>query len=144
MLKTSEQVSANKHVCAWQGRGSFFFSFFHTSTFQLLDKPWSQVSSLLPPRFLPSILSRIGFSNPTARRFSSSVANSRSRACRKSNCAIKKKSLQMYASMHSGDLLCYTDCVWGAYTVKLCTATLESNRYRCIGTPTCAALASFR
>ena len=29
--------------------------FFHTFTFQLLDKPWSQLSSLLPPRFLPSI-----------------------------------------------------------------------------------------
>ena len=25
------------------------FFFLHTSTFQLLDKPWSQVSSLLPP-----------------------------------------------------------------------------------------------
>ena len=32
------------------------FSFSHTSTFQLLDKPWSQVSSLFPPRFLPSIV----------------------------------------------------------------------------------------
>ena len=47
----------------------------------LLDKPWSQVSSLLP-RYVPSFLSRIGFSIPTARRFSSSVANSRSRAFR--------------------------------------------------------------
>ena len=27
----------------------FLFYFFHTSTFQLLDKPWSQVSSILPP-----------------------------------------------------------------------------------------------
>ena len=27
----------------------FFFFSSHTSTFQLLDKPWSQVSSLLPP-----------------------------------------------------------------------------------------------
>ena len=39
------------------GNPCISFSFFlsHTSTFQLLDKPWSQVSSLLPPRFLPSI-----------------------------------------------------------------------------------------
>ena len=33
--------------------GFFFVLLFcwggHTSTFQLLDKPWSQVSSLLPP-----------------------------------------------------------------------------------------------
>ena len=33
---------------------NFFFFFSHTSTFQLLHKPWSQVSSLLSPRFLPS------------------------------------------------------------------------------------------
>ena len=49
----------------------FFFLFFffsHTSTFQLLDKPWSQVSSLLPPSSCLQFLSRIGFSNPTARR----------------------------------------------------------------------------
>ena len=50
---------------------TFFFLFFflHTSTFQLLDKPWSQVSSLLPPGSYLQFLSRIGFSNPTARRF---------------------------------------------------------------------------
>ena len=48
----------------------------------LLDKPWSQVSSLLPHRTCLQFLSRIGFSIPTARRFSSNVANSRSRAFR--------------------------------------------------------------
>ena len=50
----------------------------------LLDKPWSQVSSLLPPGTYLQFLSRIGFSIPTARRFSSNVAinNSRSRAFR--------------------------------------------------------------
>ena len=31
-----------------------FCFFSHTTPFQLLDKPWSQVSFLLPPRFLPS------------------------------------------------------------------------------------------
>ena len=40
----------------------------------LLDKPWSQVSSLLPPVTCLHFLSRIGFSIPTARRFSSNVA----------------------------------------------------------------------
>ena len=48
----------------------------------LLDKPWSQVSSLLPPGMFLQLLSRIGFSVPDARRFSSNVANSRSRAFR--------------------------------------------------------------
>ena len=33
----------------------FIYLFSHTSTSQLLDKPWSQVSSLSPPRFLPPI-----------------------------------------------------------------------------------------
>ena len=45
-----------------------FFS--HKSTFQLLDKPWSQVLSLLPPGSFLQFFSRIGFSNPTARRIS--------------------------------------------------------------------------
>ena len=48
----------------------------------LLDKPWSQVSSLLPPGTCLLFLSRIGLSIPAARRFSSKVANSRSRAFR--------------------------------------------------------------
>ena len=41
-----------------------------------LDKPWSQVSSLLPPGTRLYFLSRMGFSIPTARRFSSNVATS--------------------------------------------------------------------
>ena len=60
-------VSTKKHIKAKSGVSlrcarsilvhttHFFFS--HTPTFQLLNKPWSQVSSLLPP-FLPSIFDR--------------------------------------------------------------------------------------
>ena len=51
-------------------KGCQFLFFSHTSTFQLLDKPWPQVSSILPPGSCLQFLSRIGFSNPTARRFS--------------------------------------------------------------------------
>ena len=72
---------------------SFIYFFYHHFYFpaqlgggftlrDLLDKPWSQVSSLLPPGTCLQSLSRIGFSTPTARRFSSNVANSRSRAFR--------------------------------------------------------------
>ena len=66
------------------GRHVFFFS--HASTFQLLlDKPCSQVLSLLPPGSCLQFLSRIGFSNPTAGRFFIEyIANSRSRDVRKS------------------------------------------------------------
>ena len=49
--------------------GIFFLLSSHTSAFQLRDKPWSQVSSLLPPDSCLQFLSRIGFSNPTAHRF---------------------------------------------------------------------------
>ena len=44
----------------------YFFP--HTFNFQLLDKPWSQVSSLFSPGSCPKFLSPITFSNPTARR----------------------------------------------------------------------------
>ena len=49
----------------------FLFFFCLTFTFQLLDKLWSQVSSLLPPGTCLQFLSRIGFGIPTARRLSS-------------------------------------------------------------------------
>ena len=58
-----------------------------TFTVQLLDKLWSQASSLLPPGTCLPFLSRVGLSIPTARRFSSNVANTRSRAFRGSTCA---------------------------------------------------------
>ena len=48
----------------------------------LLGKPWPQVSYLLPPSTCLYLLSCTGFSIPTARQFSSNVANSRSRAFR--------------------------------------------------------------
>ena len=49
---------------------SYIFIFM-TFTFQLLDKLWSQVSSLPPLGACLQFLSSIGFSIPTARRFSS-------------------------------------------------------------------------
>ena len=64
---------------------------------QLLDKLWSQVSSLSPPGTCLQVLSRIGFSIPTVRRFSSNVANSRSRVLRYSIFLCKKKTLRVCA-----------------------------------------------
>ena len=71
-----------------------FFS--RISTFQLLEKPWSQVSSLLPQV--------LGFNFDRARGsaisllvdFSLSFANSRSRAFRKSICAQEKVPTNIY------------------------------------------------
>ena len=89
---------------------SFFFCFFfrslffHTFTFQLLDKPWSQVSSLLPPGFClqffiahrvqqshcPSIFRRVLLTHALALSASQVVH--------------KKKSQCIYTSMHSAGL----------------------------------------
>ena len=81
----------------------FFVNLFsHTSTFQLLGKPWSQVSSRLPPGSCLQFLSCIVFSNPTARHFSSSVANSRSRAFRKSMCAQEEVPTNLYENALGG------------------------------------------
>ena len=54
---------------------------FYLQRWDLLDKPWSHVSSLSPPGTCVHFLSSIGFSIPTTRRFSPNVANSCSRAC---------------------------------------------------------------
>ena len=82
----------------------FLFSFRLTFTFQLLDKLWSQVSSLLPPGMCLQFLSRIGLSIPTARRLSSNVANSRTFALSASQFVHKKKSLRIYSSITMGGL----------------------------------------
>ena len=55
-----------------------------------------------PPRYVPSFLSRIGFSIPTARRFSSIVAHSRSRAFRYDQFSCKKTSLRVCALGENG------------------------------------------
>ena len=92
---TSTAAVGSLPVSTLQQPLSFFFFFFFDYHFYfpaqlvggftlsgLPDKPWSQVSSLLPPGTCLQFLSCIGFSIPTARRFSSNVANSRSRAFR--------------------------------------------------------------
>ena len=65
-----------------------FFFFFRIL---LLSSFWTsrghRCRSFSSPVLAFNFLSRIGFSNPTARRFSLSVANSRSRVFRKSICA---------------------------------------------------------
>ena len=63
------EIGSQSRMCqVLTGAYVSFFFFSHTSTFQLLDQPWSQDSSLLPPGSWLQLLSRMGFSNPTARR----------------------------------------------------------------------------
>ena len=78
----------------------FFFLFFFFSHFYFPASGQAVVTGVVPspPRFLPSILSRIGFSYPTARR----VANSRSRTFRKSTCAQEKVPTNLYGYAFGG------------------------------------------
>ena len=55
---------------AAQGTGQWtVYVFFHKSTCQLLDKPWSQVSSFLSLGSCLQLVQRIGLINTTPRRF---------------------------------------------------------------------------
>ena len=85
----------------------FFFLFFffrHTSTFQLLDKLWSQVSSLLLPRFLPSIFIAHRVQQSHCSSFLHRVLLTHALALSASQIVHKKKSARIYTSMHSGGL----------------------------------------
>ena len=80
----------------------FLFHTFLLSSFW--TKPWSQVSSLLPPGSCFQFLSRIGFSNPTARQFFHRVLLTHAPALSACQFVHKKKSLRIYTRMHSAGL----------------------------------------
>ena len=98
-----------------------FFS--HTSTSQLLDKPWSQLSSLPPPGSCLQFLSRIGFSNDYPIHCSSifhRVLLTHAIALPAGQFVHKKKSQRIYTSMHSAGLV----------LTKLTCSRLEDNLIR--------------
>ena len=78
----------------------FFFS--HTSTFQLLDKPWSKVSSLPPPRFLPPICIAHRVQQSHCSPIFHRALLTHALAFFVSQFVRKKKSPRIYTSMHSG------------------------------------------
>ena len=118
-MSPERQSRVPKSQVELANRCFFLFFFYHHFYFpahlvgdftlsDLLDKPWSQLSSgqavvtaVVPstPRYVPSILSRVSFSIPTARRFSSNVANSRSCAFRQS--IIMQEKVPTYEYVHS-------------------------------------------
>ena len=85
---------------------SFFFFFLHPSAFQVLDKPWSQVSSLFPPRFLPSICIAHRVQQSHCSSIFHRVLLTHAPALSASQFVHKKKSSRIYTSirMHSGGL----------------------------------------
>ena len=98
----------------------FFFFFLLTLSLFFLDKPWSQVSSLLPPGSCLQFFSRIEFSNPTARRFFHRVLLTHDFALSASQFVHKKKYQRVYTSMHSA----------GLELTKLTHTRLEDNLIR--------------
>ena len=74
----------------------------HTFAFQLLNKPLSQVSSLLPPRFLPSIFIAHRVQKSDCSSIFHRVLLTHALALSASRFMHKKSSLQFYTSMHSG------------------------------------------
>ena len=83
----------------------FHLSFSHTFTFQLcLDKPWSQVSSLHPPRFLPSIFIAHRVQQSHCSSIFHRVLLAHAPALSASQFVHKKKSQRIITSMHSAGI----------------------------------------
>ena len=79
-----------------------FFYFLQTYTFQLLDKPWSQVSSLLPPRFLPLIFIAHRIQQSHRSSLLHLVLLTHALALSASHFVHKEKSPRIYTSVHLG------------------------------------------
>ena len=102
---------------------SAMFFFFHTSTFQPLDKPWSQVSFLPPlPRFLASIFiaHRVQQSHCSSIFHRVLLSHALALSASQIEQVRKKKSPRIYSSMHSG----------GFDLTKLTYTRLEDNLIR--------------
>ena len=84
--------------------GSIFFFFSHTFSFQLLDKPWSQVSSLVPPWFLPTLFIAQRVQQSHCSSIFHRVLLTHALALSASQFVHKKKSQRIYTSMHSAGL----------------------------------------
>ena len=95
-----------------------FFS--HTSTYQLLDKPWSQVSSLLPPGSCLQFFIAHRVQQSHCSSIFHRVLLTHALAFSASQFVRKRKSPRIYTSMHSG----------GLELTKLTYTRLEDNLIR--------------
>ena len=88
---------------------------FRTSTLQLLDKPWSQVSSLRPPpRFFPSTFIAQKTQQSQCSSTFHQVLITLAITLSASQFVHKKKSLRIYTSMHSGGARTHQNYVYRA------------------------------
>ena len=99
---------------------SFILFFSHASTFQLLDKPWSQVSSVLPPGSRLKFLSRVWVQHSHCSSIFPRMLLTHALARSASQLEHKKKSQRIYTSMHSA----------GLELTKLTHTRLEDNLIR--------------
>ena len=98
----------------------FFFFFLHTFSFQLLDKPCSQESSLLPPGSCLPFLSRSWVQHSHCSSIFHRMLLTHALALSASQFEHKKKSQRIYTSMHSA----------GLELTKLTFTRLEDNLIR--------------
>ena len=101
----TEQRRGSEHT-HWSGHLQAFRTLFfsHTFTFQLLDKPWSQVSSLLPPGSCLQILIAHRVQQSHCSSIFYRVLLTHALALSASQFVHKKKSQRIYTSMHSAGL----------------------------------------
>ena len=112
--------------CTDTGNGSstfFFVCSSHTSTFHFLDKPWSKVSSLLPPRFLASLFIAHRVEQPHCSSIFHRVLLAHAPALSASQFVHKKRTPRASTSVHSGRF----------EVTKLTYTRLEDNLRRHLG-----------
>ena len=110
----------------------FIYFFPDTFTFQLPDKPWSQLTSLPPPGYCLQFLSRKGSAIPHCSSIFHRVLLTHALSRSASHFVHKKKSQRIYTSMHSA----------GLELTKLTYARLEDNLIRHRGDPIWVSSAS--
>ena len=97
-----------------------FLFFPHTFPFKSLDKPWSQLSSLLPPRSLPLVFIAHRVQQSHCSSIFHRVLLTHALVLSASQFMDKKKSQRIYTSMHSA----------GLELTKLTCTRLEDNLIR--------------
>ena len=114
------QIMTEENRIFYTKTSKHYIFFLGTFTSQLLDKPWSQVSSLLPSRFLPSIFIAHRVQQSHCSSIFHRVLLAHALAISASHFVRKKQSKQILTSMHSAGLV----------LTKLTYTRLEDNLIR--------------
>ena len=119
-IKMMRRHSERNFVYRGASTITFFFIPHTSSTFQLLDKPWSHVSSLFPPQFSSSIFIAHRFQQSHRSSIFHRVLLTHALALSASQFVHKKNSQRIFTSMHSA----------GLELAKLTYTRLEDNLIR--------------